>query len=222
MPILITSIWLGILTSISPCPLTSNIAAISYLGNKNNSFNILVSGIFYTFGRIVSYLILGIIFSLSFNYIPFLSRFLQNYSPYFVAPILIFIGFIMLDLVKINFKKQYSLVKDENKEKIANQGFLGAFLLGALFALALCPISAGLFIGNLIETKGNFLSILFYGLGTGIPVIFVSFLLGFGMKHLAFAFNKITKFETIARKTTGLVFIGGGIYYIYSILINLK
>ncbi|HQJ59967.1 MAG TPA: sulfite exporter TauE/SafE family protein, partial [bacterium] len=33
---LISAIWLGILTSISPCPLATNIAAVSYI-SKNLS-----------------------------------------------------------------------------------------------------------------------------------------------------------------------------------------
>ena len=33
---IVLGIWLGILTSISPCPLATNIAAISYLGRHIN------------------------------------------------------------------------------------------------------------------------------------------------------------------------------------------
>ena len=29
-----TALWLGILTSISPCPLATNIAAVSYIGSR--------------------------------------------------------------------------------------------------------------------------------------------------------------------------------------------
>ena len=31
---LISALWLGILTSISPCPLATNIAAVSFLAKK--------------------------------------------------------------------------------------------------------------------------------------------------------------------------------------------
>jgi cytochrome c-type biogenesis protein len=33
----VSAFWLGILTSISPCPLATNIAAISYVGRKVTS-----------------------------------------------------------------------------------------------------------------------------------------------------------------------------------------
>lgn len=33
---LLSALWLGILTSISPCPLATNIAAVSFLSKKVN------------------------------------------------------------------------------------------------------------------------------------------------------------------------------------------
>ncbi len=52
-----SALWLGILTSISPCPLATNIAAISYIGRKvDNSRSVLHAGLLYTLGRCLLYL----------------------------------------------------------------------------------------------------------------------------------------------------------------------
>ena len=57
---LTAALWLGILTSISPCPLASNIAAISFIGRKVGSMRqVLLSGLLYTIGRTIAYVALG-------------------------------------------------------------------------------------------------------------------------------------------------------------------
>lgn len=57
-----TALWLGMLTSISPCPLASNIAAISFVGRHvGNHRRVLLSGILYTLGRVLAYVALGAI-----------------------------------------------------------------------------------------------------------------------------------------------------------------
>jgi cytochrome c biogenesis protein CcdA len=56
-----SALWLGILTSISPCPLATNIAAISFIGRRVDSpRQVIAAGLIYTFGRLVTYLVLGI------------------------------------------------------------------------------------------------------------------------------------------------------------------
>jgi cytochrome c biogenesis protein CcdA len=46
---IISALWLGILTSISPCPLSTNIAAISYVGRKvGKPRSVLLAGLLYT------------------------------------------------------------------------------------------------------------------------------------------------------------------------------
>ena len=55
-----SALWLGVLTSISPCPLASNIAAISFLSRRvGRTREVLLSGLLYTAGRTLAYLGLG-------------------------------------------------------------------------------------------------------------------------------------------------------------------
>ncbi|MCP4395299.1 MAG: hypothetical protein GY804_13675 [Alphaproteobacteria bacterium] len=215
--ILLTALWLGILTSISPCPLTTNIAAVSYVGQKiSKPYYVFISGLFYTLGRASLYTLLGFALSLSVSSIPAVSNFLQANMPYVVSPALIILGLMLLGVIKFNLYK-FGL-KERSQKNIEKRGLLGSFVLGALFALALCPVSAALFLGNLIQTKGNILYLILYGIGTGLPVLVLSFIIAFCIKNVSQAYNKISIFEKWARKITGFIFIGGGAYYLISFL----
>ncbi|MBW1829751.1 MAG: sulfite exporter TauE/SafE family protein, partial [Deltaproteobacteria bacterium] len=50
------ALWFGILTSISPCPLATNIAAVSYIGGQiSTRRRVFVAGLLYMFGRMITY-----------------------------------------------------------------------------------------------------------------------------------------------------------------------
>ena len=52
---LLTAFLLGVLTSISPCPLATNITAIAYISREiKKAKNTLLNGLFYTIGMGVS------------------------------------------------------------------------------------------------------------------------------------------------------------------------
>ena len=66
-----SALWLGILTSISPCPLATNIAAISYIGRRvGNTRQVFLTGLLYTLGRTLVYLALGVLLVASVLAIP--------------------------------------------------------------------------------------------------------------------------------------------------------
>ena len=56
------ALYLGLLTSISPCPLATNIAAISYVGRKVGDPRwVMAAGLLYTLGRCIAYLALAVL-----------------------------------------------------------------------------------------------------------------------------------------------------------------
>ena len=146
MMALLSALWFGILTSISPCPLAANIAAVSFLSKKiNHPRMILWSGLAYTLGRMTAYVVLGVIIISSLAGVPAVANFLQKYMNRILGPILILVGLFLLDILKLNFSG-FSL-SGEKQNKLAELGVLGSFVLGAIFALSFCPISAALFFG---------------------------------------------------------------------------
>lgn len=211
---LLPALWFGVLTSISPCPLAMNIAAVSYLGKKISkpSF-VLLSGFVYTLGRTVFYVLLGGILFYSFSAIPAVSDFLQTKMTYFVGPIMIVLGFILLDILKI---KMPTLQFDNQKleKRIDKTGLIGTFMVGFLFASVLCPVSAAFFFSNLIQSGGNPVVLLLYGIGTGLPVLLFAFMLAFCAEKIGGLYKKTALFETYARKITAVLFIGIGFYYL--------
>lgn len=211
-----SSIFLGILTSVSPCPLATNIVALSWLSKKlTHPLVVLTNGIFYSLGRMFLYVLLSIIILSGLTDLPWLSNALQTYLPKIVGPILIISGLFVLELVQIHLptlapnKKLFYLSE--------NLGVLGSFLLGFLLALSFCPNSAALFFGGLIPlaTSKNSLVIIpsFYGISTGLPVLLFAVLISTGTTKVATVYNIITPIELWARKITGVIFILIGIYF---------
>ena len=214
-----SALWLGVLTSISPCPLATNIAAVSFLSKKiNHPKAVLVAGITYTAGRMIAYAVLGAIIILFFVSVPFIANFLQKYMNKILGPILIIAGLFLLDIIRFNFSG-FSISRQRQKS-LAQGGLKGAFVLGMLFALAFCPISAALFFGSLIPLSlNNSYGILLpciYGIGTGLPVLVFSLAIAFGISTLSHWFNKMATLEKYTRKITGIIFILVGLYFIWA------
>lgn len=214
-----TALWLGILTSISPCPLATNIAAISYIGNRvGNTRQVLISGLLYTLGRMTVYVVIGAIVVTGILSIPGMANFLQEYMNKFLGPVLIIVGLILLGVIKVSWLNLQGSAKIQSTAD--KGGIWGAGLLGIFFALSFCPVSAALFFGSLIPLAVGIGSAIIYpsvyGIGTGLPVIFFAFLIAFSTQAVARAYEKLRLFELWARRVTGIVFILVGIYYTYT------
>jgi cytochrome c-type biogenesis protein len=215
IPVL-TAFLVGILTSISPCPLATNITAVAYISkNIKTPKHTLLNGLYYTLGRGFSYSLLGLIIYLGFSSFA-VSRIFQGWGEKILGPFLILAGLVMFDIIKLNPKTKNEKI-EKLKEKLAAKGYLGSFLLGCLFALAFCPYSGVLFFGVLIPLvlKSSEALILppIFGLGTGLPVIIFSFLIAFSMQKVGQAFQIVSKIEKVSRKAVATVFILTGIYY---------
>ena len=213
---LASAAWLGLLTSISPCPLATNIAAISYIGKQADRPRIvLLTGVLYTLGRALTYVILGALLVSSLLSVPGLSNFLQRYMNKILGPVLILVGMFLLDLLRLPALSNSG--GSRLGQQLGRSGGWGALLLGMLFALSFCPTSAALFFGSLIPLSIKWESAitlpLLYGLGTAVPVFVFALLVALGTKSVASAFQKLSAVEVWARRITGLVFILIGIYF---------
>jgi len=211
-----SALWLGIMTSVSPCPLATNIAAISFLGKKvTHPFFVLLSGIAYTAGRMITYVGLGFILINSFLSIPQAAQFLQKYMGQALGPLLIVTGLVLLEKIRINLPGLS--LSHKHHSRLVEAGAPGAFLLGFVFALAFCPVSAALFFGSLIPlavaNKSGIILPLIYGIGTGLPVFIFAIAIALGVTSLSRWFHNITRVEYYTRKITGIIFILVGLYY---------
>ena len=212
----ISALVLGFMTSISPCPLATNITAIGFISKDiDNRNRVFINGLLYTLGRAITYTAIALILYLGADQFKF-SGFFQQYGEKILGPLLIIIGLFMLDVIKIKFPGMSGLSsKMENKSRWS---YFDAILLGMLFALAFCPYSGVLYFGMLVpmtisSASGLYLPVLF-AIATGIPVIIVSWILAYTLSGIGGFYNKIKSFEIWFRRVIAILFIIVGIYYI--------
>jgi len=208
---------LGVLTSISPCPLAANIAAVAYLSKSlKTAKNTLANGAYYALGRAASYTLLAVLIYCGLSAFQ-ISKPVQDWGEKMLGPLLVFMGLAILNVVKIKLLSGGGRL-EKIKFWLAGKGGLGAFLLGVVFALAFCPYGAVLFFGALIplvmESSGGLLLPSLFALGTGLPVIVFSFVIAFGTQRIGKAFRAVQKIEKIARLAAAIIFLVIGVYYL--------
>lgn len=216
----LAALWLGILTSISPCPLATNIAAVSFIGKTVSSpSRALVLGLLYTLGRVLAYTILGVLLVKGVLTAFGTGNFLQKYMNILLGPVLIVVGVFLMGCIRINLGGGIS--GERAQSWAAKAGAFGPVLLGILFALSFCPISAGLFFLSLVPLAAKHASpVLFpvlYGIGTGLPVLGFAAVVALGTAAVAKAYNRISHFEWWAQRITGVIFIVVGVYYVVNL-----
>lgn len=214
---LLAALALGMLTAIAPCPLATNITATAYIAKTVSKKQlVLLSGVFYTLGRMFSYSAIGAIIYFGASKFQVAKAFQSNGEKY-LGFVLVLLGLIMLDVIKLNFLQGGNFL-DRLSARFKDRGLLGALALGALFALAFCPYSGALFFAMLIpmslSAEGGLLLPAVFSVGTGLPVMLFAFVIAFSMEKLGLYFRAITKMEKIMRWVAGLVFILTGLYYI--------
>ena len=215
---LLAAFALGLLTAISPCPLATNITATAYIARTiTNRRTVLLSGFLYTAGRMFSYTALSALIYFGASKFQVAKLFQGNGEKY-IGPLMILIGLIMLGVIRLNFLFKGSSLTEKLSEKFKGKGLLGSFLLGLVFALAFCPYSGALFFAILMPmtisaSEGLALPIVF-SIGTGLPVIFFSFIIAFSMEKLGKYFKAIQKVEKVMRIIAGITFILTGLYYL--------
>ncbi len=218
-----SALWMGLLTSVSPCPLAANIAAMSYLGREVGSRRrTLVGGVLYTVGRAVTYAALAGVLVGGLLSVPEVALFLQTHMTRVLGPLLVAVGLVLLEWVRLpGFG---SRLYDRTGERLLKAGLLGALPLGAVLALAFCPVSAGLFFGGLIplalEHRSSLWLPTLYGVGTGLPVVVFAVLVSAGLAWAGSAFHRLQAVERWARRITAVVIIAIGAYYTWTFTIR--
>lgn len=234
---ILAALYLGLLTSISPCPLATNIAAISYLGRKVSNTRLVVqTGLLYMLGRCLLYLALAVLLTTTALSIPVVSRIVQTYVHLILGPIFVILGMFLLGLITTTAGG--TMLSERMQRRVDAMGVWGALLLGAFFAVSFCPVSAAWFFGlvalvmgseagaitavlarvgiTLPETLlpgGSVVLPLVYGIGTAAPVLAVALLLAYSAKSVGEAYNVLSQVEWWARMATGNIFLVVGIWF---------
>jgi cytochrome c biogenesis protein CcdA len=243
---ILAALYLGLLTSISPCPLATNIAAISYVGRKVGSTRLVINaGLLYTLGRCLLYLALAALLTMTALSIPAVSIFLQKYMHLVLGPVFLVLGMFLVGLITVS---SGGTMMGERMQKLVDaMGVWGALLLGIFFALSFCPTSAMWFFGVVALTMGSesgaitevlakvgialpeaslpgswLVLPLIYGVGTAVPVLVVAFLLAYSAKSVGKTYNALSRIEWWARMITGWLFILLGIWFSLTCVFELE
>ena len=127
----LAALALGLLTAIAPCPLATNITATAYIAKTFESKKkVILSGFLYTLGRLTSYTAIGALIYFGFSKFQ-MAKLFQGNGEKILGPIMILIGLVMLDVIKLDFLTKGNLT-ERLSERFKDRGLLGSFLLGAI------------------------------------------------------------------------------------------
>jgi cytochrome c biogenesis protein CcdA len=214
---LIAAFFIGLMTAISPCPLTTNITAIAYISKRiGHGRHTVAVGLVYTLGRMLAYVLVAS----SILWVGLSSQdialFLQKNGGMLLGPFFILLGFLMLTADRMPSFKGCGMIS-KLSEKCRDKGYAGGFMLGFIFALSFCPFSAVLFFGMLIPISmaaGDPIIIpSVFAIATALPVIFFSMLLVYSVSRVGEFVNKLHLIEKNMRLVAAIIFLVAGLYY---------
>ncbi|MCH7227921.1 aromatic aminobenezylarsenical efflux permease ArsG family transporter [Haloferula sp. A504] len=209
------ALWLGLLTAVSPCPLATNVAAISYMARDSRSpLRTLAAGLLYSLGRMVAYTLVGAIITGGLLSAPAVSGFLQRHLGQLMGPLLILTGMILLGLIP--GLPGIGMRDGPLTRRLAQAGPAGAAGLGFLFALAFCPVSAALFFGSLLPLAVRNESIWLlpgvFGFGSAAPVVVFVVLLAFARRAAGKGIEHLKSADRWLLPLSGWLLVGLGVW----------
>ncbi|HNT92104.1 MAG TPA: aromatic aminobenezylarsenical efflux permease ArsG family transporter [Bacteroidales bacterium] len=216
----LTAAILGLMTAISPCPLATNISAIGFISRDlTDSRRVFMNGLVYTLGRAITYVGIALIIFFGASQMD-ISGWFQRWGEKVLGPALIVIGLFMLDFIKLRLPGGIASITEKIGEK-GRRSYLNTLLLGILFAMAFCPYSGVLYFVMLIpmtvaSADGLYLPLIF-AIATGIPVIIFAWLLAYAVGNVGKMYSRIRTFELWFRRVVAVLFIGVGIWYVFSV-----
>lgn len=211
------ALWLGLLTAVSPCPLATNLLALGFLSRQaSKPRQVLISGLLYALGRSTAYILIGAVVIGGLLAVPQISDWLQFHMNRLLGPLLIVTGLVLTGLLQMNLSFQAGRRWAAAEDAPTARG--SAAVLGFVFALSFCPVSAALFFGSLvplaIRAESTVGAPLAYGLGTALPVLTLGWLMALGVGRVSGVLERLQQLERLLRIGTGALFIAVGVYYI--------
>lgn len=220
IPIL-AALFLGLVASTSPCQLSTNVGAISFLSRKiaaNEKDGILEEALFFTTGKIMVYSLLGgtvVLLGIGMDtttkgLLPVIEIVRRLMGPIFILS-----GLMMLDWIRFRggFGNTFA---DWVRQRFAKvTGRKGAFLLGVSFSMAFCPTLFWLFFGILIplgirSTGGWFFPAIF-AMGTVLPLLTFAYLLSTGSEWTKRYVRNLAKVNRYVTRVAAILFLLIGI-----------
>lgn len=220
---IVYALGIGLLASIAPCSLTSNVAALAYVSEQISSpRRTIMAGLAYLAGRALAYGTIGLfVLAMGVAIIASTDSF-RDYGTLVLGAILIIAGAVILDKLKLNFSIG-SGIFSRYFDKLSSGSVPGAFGLGVIFSLGFCPYMAALFFGLLIPLAIGSSAIgaglpLVFGIATGLPVLAFTSMAALGVSRADEYVERVRKTEPLIRKLFGAGLIIYGFYLIFVLI----
>ncbi|MCE5268353.1 MAG: aromatic aminobenezylarsenical efflux permease ArsG family transporter [Planctomycetaceae bacterium] len=209
------ALGLGIWTAVQPCPMATNVAAISYLGRRvDRPRLVFLAGLLYALGRTLVYVGLTVLLVEGFQ-ASGTKMFLQTRMHQFIGPLLLLLGMCFLELIVLTWPS--GGISEKMQRRVDALGVWGALPLGVLFAMAFCPISASCFFISVLALVSSHDSRIVlpsvYGVGTALPVMAFAGLIALSAGAVGRAFNLMSQVAWWTQKITGVICLAIGIHF---------
>lgn len=217
---LLTAFLLGLIVALHPCPLATNIAAMGYIARDvANRRRVFLNGLFYTFGRMIAYSVLGMVLIVVLrNGADMLSlgHWFSEWGERLLAPVLIVIGlyFMLGHLIH-----RHEHCPDVHSRGHRFHGAGGSMALGLLLALSFCPESAVVYFGMLmplsVESHGGFMLPVVFSVATAIPTVLMVWAVAYGLAGLSAMKERMHVLQRWVSVGVGALFIGAGVFCLF-------
>lgn len=216
MMAILTALLLGFLMILDPCTLFTSIAAIGYIDREmQNKRRVLTTGLMFVFGKLVTYVLLAIPFIMGAQ-TETIHHVLENWGEPLLCVFMLVCGILLFVVGHHHHTHDHGMSKwlqtvDDKSS------WLWAFMLGIFFAIAFCPHRLVYFFTMVdtaitLESPMNWILPVVFGLGTGLPIIIIAWLISYSAISAQALSERLGRFEKWFRYICAALFIGYGIF----------
>ena len=213
---ILTALLLGFLMILDPCTLFTSIAAIGYIDREmQNKRRVLTTGLMFVSGKLVTYVLLSVPFIMGAK-TEAIHHVLEHWGEPLLCVFMLVCGILLLVVGHHHHTHDHGMSKwlqtvDDKSS------WLWAFMLGIFFAIAFCPHRLVYFFTMVdtaisLEAPMNWILPVVFGLGTGLPIIIIAWLISYSAISTQTLTDKLGQFEKWFRYICAVLFIGYGIY----------
>lgn len=215
---ILTAFILGLLTILDPCTLITSITAIGYIDREMaNRKRVLICGICFVLGKIVTYMLLAIPFLIG-GETHRIQSLLGSYGETLMGIFLFLCGIVLLVAGHHHHEHDHGMSRWLKTVDETSYPFW-SIMLGIFFAICFCPHRLIYFLTmiDMTITLGglwNWVMPLIFGLGTGLPILIFAWGIPYGILSKEGLQQQMMRYEKIIRITCAGVFVAAGAYTI--------
>lgn len=214
VPVL-TVLLLGVLGSLSPCQLTTNLSALAYAAGSARRRPPLVLALAYVVGKVTVFVLAGALIVLVGLQAESAAIPVALVARKLLGPLTIVVGAAMLG-VRVPAVALGQRFASRLATRWRGSGLAGAYMLGVVFAFALCPTLVLLFFGMTLplalRTAGGWTFPALFAVGTSVPLLVLSVIVGAGLAATERVAGSFVRGGRILRRVAGVVLVLAGVH----------